>query len=687
MSQDKSIRDFFKSQPTAKATVAGSTFKVPSLPATRSSNVPPSSPPAAPKPSCATNSPEQQSCTSNLSPPPRSNDVEWPTSQHLPRPSSWGKGLSERVIQNSDDEEDSDSSLEDLSTLLAARSSCGASRPRTSGDSAKIPRYHTRTKNLGKPARAASPKYKFDLKDLIAHKKNDEAAEASSKRFKAMQELEEDGDVMIDGEAGNPLWSDHSALLDAVVADREEGAASKVKRALRRTEATVSDPRWYFFDTEAGLAKPERKPFPVAAVPESWKSVLEEPRMREQAFLFGFAEDMVAMGQGLPDELYLWMLDEVPVESSDPLRTAYLNIFRQCREQTSRLITPLAIQKIFRSLGGTVKGTILTERVRTVQRLTDPYPNRDWTKLHSIIKWFRHIAKILDSGSRTYIINLLLRMSVDKVVSSNGDIHDSVQQAISLLCLHIPDEDWDSFVCSLSPPTYHQLTGQCFKTCQTLSESTHEPTLRLQAIESISSTTPRSHDLRRRLATVFFLDDLSYSESHSHTTFSIGSVLDRLMDPLFDTTPTTNYRDLTSLIYLFDITVDDGQNVSLDLAHEETAERHDENVDELIDTLAAIESGIVATGGIFVSRLDARMALLMVQKRLAMLRTKPKPKHHWFDGSEKRKAQKEEEKRRNDLSRQKDSMARFLKKKSKSERDGVDRSAGSETDGEGTAGS
>ncbi|KAI6713669.1 hypothetical protein JHW43_003795 [Diplocarpon mali] len=672
MSPKKPIRGFLKTQQTAKPAVPTSPFKAPSLPAIRSSDVPPPTPSAAPTLSCAPKPPQQRSYTSSLSPPPRSNDLERPSSQHLPLPSSLGNSLTERVIQNSDDEGDSDSSLEDLSTLLAARSSSGASRPRTSGDSLNTSRYQTRTKTLKSPV-VVSPKYKFDLKDLVAHKKNHEAAEASSKRFKALQEPDRDGDATQNGDSGSPLWSDHSVLLDAVVADREDGAVSKIKRALRRTEATVSDPRWYFFDAETSPPdKPERQPFPVASVPECWESVLVEPQMRQQAFLFGFVEDMVAMGQGLPDELYLWMLDEVPVESSDPLRTAYLNIFRQCHEQTSRLLTPLAVQKILRSLGGTVTATILTERVRTVQRLTDPYPNRDWKKLHSIIKFFGQIAELLDSGSRTYIISLLLRLSLDCTVSSEGGIHDSAQQAIGLMCLCIPDEDWDSF---------------CYEICKTLSESTHEPPLRLQAVESISSATPRAHDLRRRLATAFFLDDLSYSKSHSHTTFAIDTFLDRLMDPLFDTTPTTNYRDLTSLIYLLDVAVDDGQNVSLDLTNEKTAERHNKNVDELIDTLAAIESGIVATGGIFVSRLDARMALLMVQKRLAMLRTKPKPRHHWFDGSEKKKAEQDEEKRKKDLSSQKEAMARFLKPKKKTEIEEGASSAGSETDCQGIAAS
>ncbi|KAI9056143.1 hypothetical protein LZ554_001071 [Drepanopeziza brunnea f. sp. 'monogermtubi'] len=630
MSQNKSIRDFFTSQPLASAPKAKAEVQAPptpapaprfpkaalstKLPSIRPSKVPSPSPPTLQILSSAPKSSDQRSCTSSLSPPPSSSDEFALMFQKdvTSLPSLAANSFSDRIINDSDDQ-DSDSSLEDLSTLLAARRSSSASRPKTSGDRAKTPpRHQTRTNKFPVSPLTVLPKYKFDLKALIAHKESDDAAEASSKRFKAMLETKHDEDVAMDGDA----TANHNALLESFVADGEEGHADKVNRALRRTEATVADPRWYFFETQAELGKPKRKPFPVASIPESWKSVLMDPEARHQTFLSGFAEDMVSLGQQLPDELFLWMLDEVSIESNAPLRTSYLNLFRQC---------------------GTARTTSLKEAIRPVQRLADPYPSRDWAKLLSVIKFLGQAAEILNQSSRTYAISMLLRMSVDKMVFENTDIHDSMQQSMARLCYHIPDDIWNA---------------SCSQICKSLFTTTTEPSLRLQAIGSISSTTPRTHDLRRRLATSFFFNSLSYAKTHSHTLMSLDSVIDRLADPVFDTKPSTKYRDLAALLNLLDIAVDDGQSLSVDLTNKKVEEKYNRDVEELSATINSIMSGINTGGASNISRIEAKSLADNVSKRIAVtLRTKRKPKEYWFDG-----------KKEEDFEREKKGMAGFLAK-------------------------
>ncbi|EKD14596.1 uncharacterized protein L3040_000120 [Drepanopeziza brunnea f. sp. 'multigermtubi'] len=652
MSQNKSIRDFFRSQPPAPAPKAKTEAQAQApptpapaprfpkaalpakLPSIRPSKVTLPSVPVQIL-SSAPKSSDQRGYTSSLSSPPSSSDEFASMFQKdvTSLPSLAANSFSDRVINDSDDQ-DSDSSLEDLSTLLAARRSSSASRPKTSGDRAKTPpRYQTRTNKFPVSPLTVLPKYKFDLKALIAHKESDDAAEASSKRFKAMLEMKNDEDVAMDGDAR----ANHNALLESFVADGEEGYADKVNRALRRTEATVADPRWYFFETQAELGKPKRKPFPVASIPESWKSVLMDPEARHQTFLSGFAEDMVSLGQQLPDELFLWMLDEVTIESNAPLRTSYLNLFRQCTEQSQRLLTPDAIQRIFRRLGGTARTTSLKEAIRPVQRLADPYPSRDWAKLLSVIKFLGQAAEILNQSSRKYAISMLLRMSLDKMVFENTDIHDSMQQSIARLCYHIPDDIWNA---------------SCSQICKSLFTTTTEPSLRLQAIDSISSTTPRTHDLRRRLATSFFFNSLSYAKTHSHTLMSLDSVIDRLADPVFDTKPSTKYRDLAALLNLLDIAVDDGKSLSVDLTNKKVEEKYNKDVEELSATINSIMSGINTGGASNISRMEAKSLADNVSKRIAVtLRTKRKPKENWFDG-----------KKEEDFEREKKGMAGFLAK-------------------------
>ncbi|XMA09089.1 hypothetical protein WAI453_001880 [Rhynchosporium graminicola] len=447
MASNKSIRDFFKPEPPVMATASpapATAFKVPSVPAMRSLNTPAANRQTAPATSSA---PNPSNYTSSLSPPPSSEVLEQPQSQQLKENTPFrtlpANSSSDREIQNSDDEDDSDDSLEDLTTILAARFPNSVSRSKSSGDkptpSTPAPRYKTRKPTFHVSSMPVLSKKKFDLKSLVSHEQEDEAAEIRSKRYKAMMDEAdiEDEDEHSPDPAKRGKFN-HSALLESVVADGEEGNAYRVARAIQRTEATVSEQRWYFFETGASQTKPERKPFPVAAVPPIWKDILVEPRMRQQTFVFGFAEDMVTMGQELPDELFLWMLDEVSVEKRDPLRTSYLNVMRQSHDQIKRLITIDAIWSMFLRLGASPKSN-LVEIMRPVNKLRDPYPQRNWANLLSMIKFFAQIAKLLGEKSRRYLIFMFLKMSMDRIVPENVDIQDSLQDSITQLCHYIVD--------------------------------------------------------------------------------------------------------------------------------------------------------------------------------------------------------------------------------------------------------
>lgn len=456
MASNKSIRDFFQpkavAEPNASASAASQAFKVPSAPTMRAANVPAPSTQMAPQPSSAPKSSDPRSYTSSLSPPPSSDASDRPHSgqrENAPPAALPAKSSSDRVIQNSDDEDDSDDSLEDLSTILAARFPNSVGRPKMSGDkptptTPAAPRYKTRTNFHVSPMPVLSKK-KFDLKSLVSHAEDDEAAEATTQRYKAMlEEPDVEDDDRSSSDAAKRGKFKHSGLLESVVANGEDGGAHRVARAIQRTEATVTEQRWYFFETGTKQVKPERKRFPIASVPETFKDVLVDPRKRQQTFVSGFAEDMVSMGHELPDELFLWMLDEVSVEPRDPLRTAYFSTMRQSHEQITRLITDDVIRSIFLRLGANPKAQEV-EVLKSVNKLKDPYPRRNWANLLAIIKFFGQVAKLLEEKSRRYIIFTLLKMSLDKMVSENVDIHAAVQETIARMSQYIVN--WDDTVC------------------------------------------------------------------------------------------------------------------------------------------------------------------------------------------------------------------------------------------------
>ncbi|KAE8450336.1 hypothetical protein EG329_006764 [Mollisiaceae sp. DMI_Dod_QoI] len=662
MASNKSIRDFFKpAQPVTKLQSSSMSRTSPppqvsnaTTPGIRASNLPKSTysqSQVARAPSPASKTSDQRDQSSSLSSPPSTISSEPPFSpqrENVPfRSLSNNDSNSERVIENSDDEdEDSDSSLEDLGALLAARSSERAKQA-ANGRTPSTPvasRQQKTTYDFHSSPLAVLPKYKFDMKSLISHVEADEATEASSKRVKAMlagrNENEDDLPMFHDEEAADSAAFAHGALLDSVVAEREDGGAHKVKRALMRTEATVTDKSWYFFDTSSSPAN-KQEPFPVASVPKSWQAEFVDPKIRYQTFISGFAEDMVAFGKKLPDELFLWMLDEICFEPSDPLRNAYTFVLKASSEQVSRLVDPKLVQRLFDNLGAASHATNIFDRAKPVQRLSTPYAHRDWANLLSTVRLLGRLSKSLMLAAKSCSICMLLRMSMDKLVSENIEILDTVQETINRLCLSITDED--------------EWTKCCTEMCKPLFSSVEEPTLRLQMVEVISSIHPRTHDLRRRLAMCFYFNDIAYSKHHSHSLMDIDTFIGRLEAPEFDTSPQTDYRELTALIMLLDIALDDGRSTKLDLSDPAVENKFNEDVDALGNAIKQIMTSIGNPGAAFISRIEAKEILELVSQRIVdTVRTKRKPRHTWFDHD---RGKKEE-----DLQSEKKGMANFVTK-------------------------
>jgi len=426
------------------------------------------SPPAS-EPSPSTLSPSSGGDPSSPANRQSSNLASPPQKENVPLQSIPTKSFSDRVIQNSDDEgEDSDSSLEDLSALLAAKSSEVRAKLVMNGNTPSTPmapRYQASSVEFHVSPLPLLSKYKFDLKSLVSRAEDHDAIEASSKRVKAMMaSKDDDEDTEMSDHAAELAKFPHGALLGSVVADREDLEAHKVTRAIMRTEATVTEKRWYFFDTHAKpLKQAPRTPFPTKILPDVWKKDLLDPKTRYYTLVSGFAENMVTLGKKLPDELFLWVLDEACLEENDPLRSSYQGIIRESTEQVQRLLNPILVRKIFRTLGGSSIGTDIAQKIVPVSKLADPYPKRDWARLLSIIKLLGKISKFLHQKTRSTIICMLLRLGVDNVVYENVDILDSVQVTIRSLCKHTPDEDWGTCVRACLPRASKQLTVSSVK--------------------------------------------------------------------------------------------------------------------------------------------------------------------------------------------------------------------------------
>lgn len=245
--------------------------------------------------------------------------------------------------------------------------------------------------------------------------------------------------------------SRQSELLESVVAEKEGGEVRKVARALDRTEATLPEFRWYFFKTNESLSTSERTPFPVDSLSKEWKMDLEDPVMRHQTLVSGFAEDVIDFGKTLPDEILLWMIDELCLEPEEVLRKSYSNILFASRVQVGRLMTDSVFQRVFQHIGATPTAINLTTSIQPVQEIIDPYGRQDWAKLRSVLGLLGQMSKYLLPPLRIQTICTLLRMGVDRVVLYNVDLYVLVQETITQICEHVPDDVWEeSFVSTVA---------------------------------------------------------------------------------------------------------------------------------------------------------------------------------------------------------------------------------------------
>ena len=155
--------------------------------------------------------------------------------------------------------------------------------------------------------------------------------------------------------------------------------------------------------------------------------------------------------------------------------------------------------------------------------------------------------------------------------------------------------------------------------------------MRLRSLEFLPTSTKEMHDLRRRMAAVFFFDDLSLASQPAGTSFELQDITTHLQGPSFKIHSGTDYAALRAHLLLLDITVDAGLNSGPDYS-ESLASAFDADVDELTATLRQLARSINDTEMRSVLPMEAKMVMDWVGERLAhSVRSKPKPKISIYD--------------------------------------------------------
>jgi hypothetical protein len=350
----------------------------------------------------------------------------------------------DRVINASDEEDNgSDSSVEDIYVALQHQSRPKYSKPATNGfKSPENFRARNKRKRVFVQPSPSKPKYKFDMKTLIEQAEKHKATEASALSMKALLEDAADNDSQ-----DNSPEAARDSILQSVLAEKEKDGADpgKFLLAVKRTEAIQTEKVWYFFDSVRDNRHTAR-PLPASTVTNGWRAMLADPQSRERFLLSGFVRDMVALGDTLDDDLLRWMLDEICFEHRDDLREAYCKILTATDEQVGQIMSNEVIASLFQKMGAKKAAVDINGEVKLVPKDQSPYKGHDWTTLRAVIAFIGRISKHLSVNTPSYIMCVLTRLCIDSVVVEDIGLLAAVQKTMEQICSNIEDAHWETIV-------------------------------------------------------------------------------------------------------------------------------------------------------------------------------------------------------------------------------------------------
>ena len=385
-------------------------------------------------------------------------------------PPKAGPRPRDAVIKGSDDEDDDDdliSSDDELPDLF--------SKPR---DVIPMPspRKHStpRTKRTAYAFHSSPltimPKHKFDFKALMKHAEADNRLEAHMTNA-SDDDAEDTGPVEAavfsvqdgNGAAQRAGASLHDTMVDVmdVFSDpegsQEEGNREKLLRAVKRTETTAQRKRFRFFDPQRSgqqqrnPSASNRAPFPVTKATAIWR-FLAPAETRSDFFEDGVVYQIQARTRCLPDEIFLWILDEIPTEKSKKLRDEYLRILGKCPDQARKLMDEDYITRLFRYIGASEEALQrLPPEHDNTSMPEDEWPpttQRDWTPLRAVLRILSETAKGMMQACISRSVAILLRLGMDNLIHEDPEVKFDYHKAFLGLVRAVPPSSWDSFVSS-----------------------------------------------------------------------------------------------------------------------------------------------------------------------------------------------------------------------------------------------
>ncbi|KAI1181114.1 hypothetical protein F4777DRAFT_525928 [Nemania sp. FL0916] len=479
--------------------------------------------------------------TSELSSPP---DISSPP--RTPFKSSASRSFSrDAEIKGSDEsDDDSDDSLGSITDALGYRARPAAHQRDPSVLS--TPQAKRIASGVHRSPLTLQPKrHKFDLKALISHSREIERTEESARQADALiAQAAHKSDNSEDSDAENdPRRLEEAARHLFVGTDEEEGKGDKLRRAFKRSknDGTSSRKHCYFFTQEEPPSKAIKNAFPRKKAVGCWKC-LSKSDARPRTFTMGLPHVLLTQRETLPDEIFLWILDEICTEQNAELQRQYINLAEICKDNTNRLVDDMRLYAWLEGLGGPEydRGHI---KLRSTTEVRHEYLERNWSPLVTFLQLLSRIAPNLQPPAAISAVQLLLRMSMDPVVA----VVVREQHMCALAAL----------VSSLAK-SRSRWNRACEAICSYVYESIDDLELKVTCIISIPSSSLSLVDLRRRLAAESLFNRPGLGRKPIDSRLSFEKIRDRLDTDDFRSTnrPNFDYERLRALTTLLDIVID-----------------------------------------------------------------------------------------------------------------------------------
>ncbi|KAJ8111163.1 hypothetical protein ONZ43_g5689 [Nemania bipapillata] len=516
------------------------------------------------------NSQTQRQSQAASSPPPTSDLSSLPDVFSSPRtpPKSTPRVFSrDDEIKGSDDsDEDSDDSLGSITEALGYRA--GPAAHRRDPNVLSTPQAKRIASGVHRSPLTLQPKkHKFDLKALISHSKEIERTEESARRADALiAQAEENSENSADSDTENdPRRADEATHHLLATEDDDDGKGDKIRRAFKRSkdDETSSRKHCYFFNQDGVPSSPTKNVFPRKKATGRWK-FLSQSDSRRRAFIMGLPYAFAAQGEALPDELFIWILDEICIEQNAELRRQYINLTGLCEDHTNRLLNDRRLYGMLEKLGGP-KYSQEHNKFKSTTEMRPEYLERNWSPLVSFLQLLSRVAPSLQLTTATDAVQLLLRMSMDPVVA--GVVREHHMHAITAL------------VSTLAKSKSRWNTA-CKAICSYMYENIDDLELTVTSLLSIPSSSSHLVDLRRRIAaeSLFNKPGLGSKPIDPHINFEI--ICSRLDEDDFKSTNKVDFdfERLRALTTLLDIVIDRADFMHAS-TNESSSSRNSNNID------------------------------------------------------------------------------------------------------------